>query len=339
MGLRSISIFVTIAIFGIAACATNPTAPPKTTPLAKDNGAATLINQGNQFAKEGLLREAVEAYKKGLQKDPSNMAAHRNLGIVLLKAGDAESAITNLEKSIDEYDDNFEANFYLGEAYRATDKYAEAIFRYKKALKIQNNDIRAMKSLAWSYHKIRFYSEALNVAQQILKVTPSDEQTPIILARTLIKLKRENDAIATLRRGLDRAGKEAQPYYLSVIAEALAAQGKTDDALDYWRKSLKLQPMLAGALLGSGQALLALGRKKEAAENLERAVRLKPKMYEGHYWLARSLEESDPGRALRYYQSFRKHGANDPEFLELVQDTKKRSASLKTKKEMELNSN
>jgi tetratricopeptide (TPR) repeat protein len=236
-----------------------------------------------------------------------------------------------------DFEENFDANFYLGEAYRAQDKYAEAIYRYQKALKIQEDEPRALKSIAWSYYKIRFYSEALTTAQKILKISPTDEQAPIIMARTLLKLKKTNEALSTLKKAMGKAGKESQPYYLSVIAEALAAQGKTNDALESWRKALKIQPLLAGALLGSGQALFALNRKEDAIDYLERAVRLKPKMYEGHYWMARSLEDSNPSRALRYYNHFRRNGSNDPEFVELVQDAKKRTASIQTRINMEKN--
>ncbi len=306
-------------------------------PAAKDTQQTSFVSQGNQFAKDGLLRESVDAYKKAIAKDPKSLTAHRNLGIVLVKAGDPQGAITNLEISLSEFDSNFETNFYLGEAYRADDKYAEAIFRYKKALKIQQNDVRAMKSLAWCYFKIRFYSEALSVAQQVQKIAPDDEQAPMILGRTQLKLKRDSEALATLKRGAEKTGKQSLPYYQSVIAEVLAAQGKSKEALETWRKALKAQPMLAGALLGTGKLLLESGQTKEAADYLERAVRIKPKMYDGHYWLARSLEESSPDRALRYFNYFRKNAANDPEFVELVQDARKRTADLATRVKMEDN--
>lgn len=297
----------------------------------KDAPQENYVQQGNQFAKDGLLREAVESYKKALQRDPNNQVAIRNLGIVLAKAGDYQGAITNLEKSMPEFENNFDANFFLAESYRATDKYAEAIYRYKKALKLQDDEPRTLKSLAWSYYKIRFYSEALNLCQRLQKKYPRDEQAPIIMARTLLKLKRGNEALAALRKGSKLVGATSQAYYQSVTAEVLYSQGKTEAALETWREALKSQPLLAGALLGTGQALLVMGKSKEASEYLERAVRVKPKLYEGYYWLARSLEATNPARALKSFNHFRKNGSNDPEFVELVQDAKKRSASLRPK--------
>ena len=332
MRYHSARYFSALFLIITSACTT-----PATAPQMKDNQQPSFVSQGNQFAKDGLLREAVDSYKKAINKDPKNLTAHRNLGIVLVKAGDPQGAITNLEISLAEFDNNFETNFYLGEAYRADEKFAEAIFRYKKALKIQQNDTKALKSLAWCYFKIRFYSEALNVAQQVQKITPDDEQAPMILARIQLKLKKENEALATLKKGAEKAGRQSQPFYQSVIAEVLAAQGKSKEALEMWRTALKTQPMLAGALLGTGKLLMETGQTKEAIDYLERAVRIKPKMYDGHYWLARSLEESSPDRALRYFNYFRKNASNDPEFVELIQDARKRTAELTTRIKMENN--
>lgn len=297
----------------------------------KDSPQENYVQQGNQFAKDGLLREAVDAYKKALLKEPGNLTATRNLGIVLAKAGDHQGAITNLEKSMAEFENNFDANFYLGESYRAVDKFGEAIYRYKKALKLQDDEPRTMKSLAWSYYKIRFYSESLSLTQRLLKKNPKDEQAPIIMARTLLKLKRGNEALAILRKAEKNSTPESSAYFQSVTAEVLLSQGKTQEALNTWRDVLKSQPLMAGALMGTGQALLELGKPKEAAEYLERAVRVKPKLYEGHYWMARSLESTSPSRALKYFNHFRKNGSNDPDYVELIQDAKKRSASLRSK--------
>jgi tetratricopeptide (TPR) repeat protein len=325
-------ILCSVLILG--SCASSTSSVTSSSP-AKESIQASHLNQANQYAKDGLLREAVDAYKKAIAKDPGNLTAYRNLGIILLKAGDAPGAIANLEKSMPDFEDNFDANFYLGEAYRNEEKLSEAIYRYKKALKIQDNEPRALKSLAWSYYKIRFYSEALTLAQKLQKISPNDEQPIMILARVQIKMKRENEALITLKKGLQKVDKQTQPYFQSVVAEVLASQGKTTEALEIWKKALKAQPMLAGALLGAGRTMLEQGHAKEATDYLERAVRIKPKMYEGYYWLARSLETSNPERALRNFNVFRRNAMNDPEFIDLIRDSKKRTASLNARTKIE----
>ncbi len=326
------TITYALLLAGVTSCATSETiqAPPSNVVVQPN-----FVSHGNQFAKDGMLREAVEAYTKAIGREPQNLTAFRNLGIVLLKSGDAPSAIINIEKSLKEYEDNFDANFYLAEAYRAEEKNAEAIFRYKKALKISPNDLRALKSLAWSYFKIRFYSEALSTANAVLTVARDDDQAPVIIARTQLKLKRPTEALATLTRVLKGVDKLSEPYIQSVVGEVLMSQGKSAEALETFQRAIKAQPMLASALFGAGQILLANGLQKEATEYLERAVRLRPKMYDAQYWLARSIETSDPKQAIRYFASFRKNSLNDPDFIDLVFDARHRSAALTAKAKQE----
>lgn len=294
-----------------------------------DQGRKTThVSQGNQYARDGLLREAVQSYKQALAQEPDNMTAHRNLGIVLVKASDFSNAIVHLEKSLKVFDENFDANYYLAEAYRAVDNYGEAIFRYKSALKIQKEDPRALKSLAWSYYKTRYFTEALSISQKLLISSPNDDQVPIIIARIYLRLKRENEALAVLRKAMTRAATNSQPYYLSVEAEILHAKGATAQALAAYKKSLKAQPLLAGALLGTGRILLEQGKNIEAIDYLERAVRVKPRLFEGHYYLGKALQPTSPQRALRYFAHFRKNASADPELLDLVQDARKRIVSL-----------
>lgn len=298
-----------------------------------DSQLAVYLSSGNQFARDGLLREAMESYRKALAIDSSHSVALRNLGIVYVKAGDFGAAIINLEKCIASFDRNFDANYYLAEAYRATDKYADAIFRYKMALTIQKDDLRALKSLAWSYHKTRFYSEALSVAQKALTISPNDDQIPIIVARVLMKLKRENDALNILRKYSVKAPSSSAPYFQSVEAEILYSKGDSVGAQTVFRAALKSQPMLAGALFGLGKISLEQGKTQEAIDYMERAVRIKPKMFEGHYFLGKALEKTNPQKALRHLNYFRKNSATDPELIDMVSDAKDRILSLAKTKE------
>ena len=52
-GLAALFLVIT------SSCATAPSSPSP-----KDPNQVSLLNQGNQFARDGLLREAVDAYKK-----------------------------------------------------------------------------------------------------------------------------------------------------------------------------------------------------------------------------------------------------------------------------------
>lgn len=300
-------------------------------PLA--SGCATTsdnshVSVGNQYARDGLLREAAESYKKALAQKPSNVTAHRNLGMVLVKMGDYKGSARHLEKAMKRYERDFDANLYLGEAYRAQDKYAEAIFRYKRALKLKEGDLRAMKPLAWSYFKIRYYTEALAIAKEMQKVGKSDDQVAIIVARTLLKLKRAREALGTIQTAKKTIARSSRPFYNSVEGDILYDLGRRDDAAKAYREALKDQPLLAGALLGLGKCMSDKGDTKQAISYMERAVRVRPRLTEAHYLLGKAYEPTDKEKSLRYYQYFRRQAAADPEYIGYLNDVKKRIGSL-----------
>lgn len=288
-----------------------------------------LVVQGNQYARDGLLREAADSYRKALAVSPGNATASRNLGMVLVKSGDYKNAITHLEKSLSKYNNDFDANFYLGEAFRATDQYADAIFRYKMSLKIRPNEIRTLKALSWSYFKIRYYSEALTTAKKLASAAPQDEQAAIILARTLLKVKRAKDALNTVQTAAARAPKQALPYLRSVEGDIYYESGDKSRAAESYKLALKDQPMLAGALLGMGKCLLDTRNNSKAISYMERAVRVRPNLTEAHFLLGRAYEKTDANKSVRYYQNFRKLAAADPEFLAQLDEVRERVAYLK----------
>lgn len=284
---------------------------------------------GNQYAKDGLLREAISSYQKSLRKKKNNMTAHRNLGMVLVKAGNFKKAAYHLEIAMKQYRENFDANYYLAEAYRALDKYADAIYHYQKALRIKPKDAKALKSLSWSYFKIRYYSESLFTAKKLAKITPKDPQAAIIMSRTLLKLKRFKESLAVIRTAKYEATKESLPYFLSVEGDVIYELGKVKKAANLYHEAIKGQPLLAGALLGLGKCYLKKNKKKSAITYIERAIRIRPKLLEGHYLLGKAYEKTNISKSLKHYQYFRKQASTDPEFLSMLTSVSKKIHHLK----------
>jgi tetratricopeptide (TPR) repeat protein len=250
--------------------------------------------------------------------------------MVLVKLGDYSGASANLEKAMTRYEKDFDANYYLGEAYRAQDKYAEAIYRYKQALRIKENDPRALKPLAWSYFKIRYYSEALAVGKELQKIAPNDDQVAIIVSRTLLKMKRSKEALTTLQKARKNIAKTSEAFYSSVEGDILYELKDTPGAIKSYKEALKEQPLLAGALLGVGRCLLDEGKVTQAISYMERAVRVRPRLTEGHFLLGRAYEPIDKTKSLRYYQAFRRQAAADPEYLGYLSEVKSRMSALQS---------
>jgi len=287
------------------------------------------VKTGNQYAKDGLWREAVESYRRAIAVSPKNITAYRNLGMVLVKVGNYKDAIRYLEKSLVSFQDNFDANYYLAEAFRASEKFADAIYYYQKALKIRSHDSKTLKALAWSYFRIRYYSEALSTAGKLFKIAPRDSQTAIITARTLIKLKRFRDALNAIRNVKEEAKNHDLPYLESVEGDVFFELNQISRATRLYKRAIKKQPLLAGALLGLGKCYLRQKKLKKAIVYMERASRIRPLLTEAHLLLRKAYEKLNWQKAVKHYQDFRRQASTDPEYLGILSEVKKRIATLK----------
>jgi tetratricopeptide (TPR) repeat protein len=274
-----------------------------------------LVSQGNNFARDGMWREAAESYQEYLAKvDESDPAVHRNFGMVLVKLGSYKKASQHLESSLVSFDSDFETNFLLGESYRGQNLFSEAIFRYQKSLKIKPNEPRAMKALAWSNFRIRLYSECLSISNRLAKITPNDFQVQVIQARTLLKLGKPGDALTAIRAIDNRIAAKSAPYISSVEGDIYFETGDMKKASRAYRVALKTDPMLTGALMGLGKIALQDKDVPRATELLERAVRVNPKLAEAHYLLGKIFENSESNKSVQHFKSFYRLAANDPNF-------------------------
>ncbi len=288
------------------------------------------VIKANQFARDGLYREAINEFRKILEKKPDLVKAKRTLGILLVKTGQYKDAIKLLEKVAKRLSGEFEANYYLAEAYRTQDQYADAIFHYKIALSSKPDHTQTMKALAWSYYQIRYYKAAFEVARKLRKIASNDVQVDIILARILNKMGNPKIALSLTKKSIVLAKKGELPYLHSVLGDIYVSLEEYKLAQEAYRDALKKQPLLAGALMGLAKCMLKSDSNTELARTyLERAIRLKPKLIEAYYYLALSYEKSDPDKSKKFLAHFIKEASGDPAFLKQVMDTKAKLSALK----------
>jgi tetratricopeptide (TPR) repeat protein len=337
------SLIVSAFLATVAGCYTIPTPPvannstppdkkqakpespnPKPTHAPKPDHFET----GHQLAKDGLYREAIREYQRARQQDENRHEIDRSLGMIYVKIGQYQKAIEHLEKAHKEFPQDFSTNYYLAEAYRTEDRYDDAIFHYKTALYQKPEHTQTLKALAWSYFQIRYYRAAYESAKKLREMAPRDIQADIIMARILNQMGRTEPALAIIRKALVLSKKGELPYLRSVLGDILETSGDCQKASEVYREALKDQPLLAGALLGLGKCMVQSSKDiDKAREFIKRALRLKPKLYEAYYWLAKSYENKDSRRAARYYMAFKKRAASDPSLREEVEVARQRISS------------
>ena len=316
-----VSLCFSIFSLYISSCTTPTVTTPTTTPQAQKSKDVIFMERANEYALDGLFREAEEYYKKALSVNPDNQTVKRNLGIVELKSKQYQKSMKTLSEVEKYFSEDFDTHYYLGEAYRANNRYADAIFQYRKALSIKPDSPKVLKSLSWSYYNIKYYAEALKIAKKLVKLAPKDSQASIILSRIYLKTNKLDLALKVIQKVKKKATEETLPFYLSVEGDIYSEMKKYNVAIETYRQALMKQPLLPGALLGIGQSMLITGQdKSKAIDYIERALRIRPTLTEGYYILGKAYTDIDPQKSQANYKKFKHLASKDPEFLEKVSD-------------------
>lgn len=85
--------------------------------LAKDPGSKVFIQLAEEYAKAGLLQEAVTVLEDGLKISPTFLTARVTLGRVYLQMGESAKAKTMLEEAVKLSPDNLLAHRMLARLY------------------------------------------------------------------------------------------------------------------------------------------------------------------------------------------------------------------------------
>jgi tetratricopeptide (TPR) repeat protein len=290
--------------------------------LTPGQDGAALYRQGVDLQQKGDLAGAVDAYRKSLALDGSNVAAHSNLGAALAGLGRYEEAIPEYLKAIDGAPAQFQAVLKrnLALAYYKSGRLRDAapiltalheaepashpaallaadcllqLGEPAEALAILEplaGDAASDKALAYvlgiAYLKTGKTAEAQRVLDPILK-DDSSAEGQYALGMAMFISRDYPSALNALRRAiaLNPDLAHVQSYY----GQALVYAGDPDAALDAFGKQLKADPNDYEANFLSASILSRRGKYAEAEPLLRRAVLLRPKASDARLALADAL--------------------------------------------------
>jgi tetratricopeptide (TPR) repeat protein len=218
---------------------------------------------------EGRSEEAVVEYERALAADPKLVKAHNNMGLALVDLGRLDEAAGHYKAAVD-LEPKAEIYSDLGFVMARLGHPDEARADYQKALELDPNCASAHVNLAVMYLKAGAFGEAESHYRQALRAKPSAE-THNGLGYVLARQGRTDEALAEFRKAIDADPKFTPAY--NNLAEALAKQGKLEDAAHYYELSLAEKPS-AAVYNALGGVLLRLGKTDEAAVQYEKAKAL-----------------------------------------------------------------
>jgi protein O-GlcNAc transferase len=266
------------------------------------------LSEGLQLLQSGRIPEAQAILLQIATAQPRNAEAQHLLGMALFKSGDSAGAVDPILQAIQIDPKRPDFHFNLGAVLASLSRHDEAIECYKTALSLRpeypqalsnlGNSLRAQGKFAQAADSIRHaialrpdYAEAHNnlgsvlaamrdysAAVESFRTAASLRPTPPIfnnLATALFDWRRYDEAVAAAKSAL-----KLQPNYLPAqrtLADALAARGDLEEAIEIYQRLLSQNPSNPGSLYNAlAGALKNIARLDQAIAAYRKAVELDP---------------------------------------------------------------
>lgn len=169
-----------------------------------------------------LYDQAVEAYRKAIERRPFYADAHVGLGDALASKGDVDGAIAAYQKALAFNAVNPRVYVSLGKIYYVEKGlYYESVNAYKRAIELDPHAIEARMGLGEVYEEKGLYKEAIGEYRKVIEAEPSHPEAMYNLALVYEKVD-PREAIAQWERYITQASQiPAQKDWVDVARQHL----------------------------------------------------------------------------------------------------------------------
>ena len=180
-------------------------------------------------------------------------------------------SVSVLISQLDKQPNNIDLRLKKAEANINLSQYDYAADEYSKVLKLDDRNLAALYFRAYCYTQLRQYSMAKADYDAFLAIQPEHLEAQLGLAHVLQLLNRRADAVDQLNRCVQMFPDSADAYAARAAYETQLEQ--YDVAIYDWEEAIRLKPNNADFVVSKVDILLNLGRKNEAREALNGALK------------------------------------------------------------------
>lgn len=251
--------------------------------------AETLIRQGIALAKQGLLDQAIAAFRQAVPLDAQSASACYNLGHALTLQGQFDQAVASYQQAIERKPDYVEAHFNLASLLHRLGKPAQAAASYRQALRFRPDYPGTHINLGNVLAELGDLDQAVACYRQAMAVAPNAFEAHSALGNALRDRGQLAEAVACYERALALAPDA--PEVLNNLALALKEQGQFDAAADCCRRALRRMPDGVEIHNTLGNVLSRQGDFDGAVAAYRRALAVNPHYAEAHNNLAGAMKD------------------------------------------------
>jgi putative PEP-CTERM system TPR-repeat lipoprotein len=255
------------------------------TPRAEQRLRETIALDGRQFeayfllaplvTARGEIESALQLYLDLVAIEPRQHYALYMAGILQLDLGDFAAAKATVDQLGRKFPDRPEGSRLKGMLHYRQGQYDDARVALEQSLRSEQHPLTYL-FLGLSYYSLELLELALNQFQNALDISPEFERARVLVALTLLKQGRVDDAITQIQRVVRANPNNA--YARNILGSAFLAAGQLDRGMAELEAATNLDPTLVEAHLQRGAVRLSQGELSAGEEDLIRALHMSPEL-------------------------------------------------------------
>ncbi|MDH5358248.1 MAG: tetratricopeptide repeat protein [Gammaproteobacteria bacterium] len=223
---------------------------------------------GNALAGQNKFKDAVMAFRKAIDIDPTVAEIHFNVGILLTNLNRTDEAITSYKKAVSLKPSLTDAHYNLGTALQEQGKFEYAAKSYQKAVDCEPGFFEALVNLGVVLQEQGRLAESIDTYKRALTIQ-QDAKVYFNMGTALKNEGKLEEAIDSYNQAL-----AIEPNYAEVhsnLGEVLRDQGRYDESVLFYRQALALDPDLPVANYSLAVYLYDSGDLEGAIEHFQRS--------------------------------------------------------------------
>lgn len=209
--------------------------------------------KGNVLQDQGMLDEAEASFREALRIDPNYAQAYNNLGIVLRDQKKPDDAIEAFRQAIGRDPKYFRAYNNLGSELQSAGRLEDAAECYRRAINLKPDYVLAMHNLAAVSYLLGRYQDSELWLRNVLNLKPDHISSSLAYGRMLLEQYKLGDAETCLLKAVQFAPHDVAAK--SLLAEAMALQGKTEQARAVYQQGIEIDPTSLKSAIGAALTL------------------------------------------------------------------------------------
>jgi Flp pilus assembly protein TadD/2-polyprenyl-3-methyl-5-hydroxy-6-metoxy-1,4-benzoquinol methylase len=239
-------------------------------PVAAQNSAVAMINEGNTLEEQGRIAEAMARYDAAAQADPRCARAHLNRGNILLARAQVDEARDAYQLAVACDPHYAAAPFNLGNLHYRAGEYERAARDYQVAIDIKPDFVDALVAMGNALDNLGRTAEAVASYERALAINPGYAEVHFNLAVLATTQGRHEEAVHSLHRAID-----IRPDYAAAhlaLGRALCTLDRLDAAEASLRRAWAIEPESAEILCNLAMTLLLRDQSAEALQLMMRVL-------------------------------------------------------------------